>query len=61
MGTHGDGDRLPRGGEKNNVIAGGGLPLVPTIAGQAWLTGVFRHGFDPTDPFRGGYTLPDLW
>jgi len=40
----------------------GGRPgIVPTIAGQAWITGVFQHGFDPTDPFRGGYTLPDLW
>jgi proline racemase len=40
----------------------GGRPgIVPTIAGQAWITGVFQHGFDPSDPFRGGYTLPDLW
>ncbi len=35
--------------------------IVPTIAGQAWITGIFQHGFDPTDPFRGGYTLPDTW
>jgi proline racemase len=35
--------------------------IVPTIAGQAWITGVFQHGFDPSDPFRRGYTLPDLW
>lgn len=35
--------------------------IVPTIAGQAWITGVFQHGLDPSDPFRGGYTLPDLW
>lgn len=35
--------------------------IVPTIAGQAWVTGIFQHGFDPTDPFRGGYTLPDTW
>jgi proline racemase len=40
----------------------GGRPgIVPTIAGQAWITGVFQHGFDPSDPFRNGYTLPDLW
>ena len=40
----------------------GGCPgIVPTIAGQAWITGVFQHGFDPADPFRAGYTLPDLW
>ncbi len=35
--------------------------VTTTIAGQAWVTGVFQHGIDPTDPFRGGYTLPDLW
>jgi proline racemase len=35
--------------------------IVPTIAGQAWITGVFQHGLDPSDPFRGSYTLPDLW
>lgn len=35
--------------------------ISPTIAGQAWITGIFQHGFDPSDPFRDGYTLPDLW
>ena len=35
--------------------------VVPTIAGQAWITGVFQHGLDPSDPFPRGYTLPDLW
>ena len=35
--------------------------IVPTIAGQAWITGIFQHGLDPSDPFRSGYTLPDLW
>jgi proline racemase len=40
----------------------GGQPgIVSTIAGRAWITGVFQHGFDPSDPFRRGYTLPDLW
>jgi proline racemase len=40
----------------------GGRPgIVPTIAGQAWITGVSQHGIDPSDPFRAGYTLPDLW
>jgi proline racemase len=44
------------------ATAVGGRPaIVPTIAGQAWITGVFQHGLDPSDPFRAGYTLPDLW
>jgi proline racemase len=32
-----------------------------TIAGRAWITGIFQHGYDPSDPFREGYTLPDMW
>lgn len=49
------------GGIAREVRVGDRLGIVPTIAGQAWVTGVFQHGYDPTDPFRGGYTLPDLW
>jgi proline racemase len=43
------------------TTVGGRPAVVPTIAGQAWITGIFQHGMDPTDPWRGGYTLPDLW
>jgi proline racemase len=43
------------------TTVGGQPAIVPTVAGQAWITGVFQHGVDPSDPFRGGYTLPDLW
>ncbi len=35
--------------------------VTTTIAGRAWVTGIFQHGMDPSDPFRAGYTLPDLW
>jgi proline racemase len=48
-------------GIAREVTVGGQKGIVPTIAGQAWITGVFQHGLDPSDPFRGGYTLPDLW
>jgi proline racemase len=48
-------------GIAGEVTVGGRPGIIPTIAGQAWITGVFQHGFDPTDPFRTGYTLPDLW
>lgn len=48
-------------GIASQTTVGGQPAIVPTIAGQAWITGVFQHGFDPSDPFRGGYTLPDLW
>jgi len=43
------------------VKVGGRPGIVPTIAGQAWITGVFQHGVDPSDPFRHGFTLPDMW
>jgi proline racemase len=48
-------------GIAREVSVGGHAAIIPTIAGQAWITGVFQHGFDPSDPFRGGYTLGDLW
>jgi proline racemase len=49
-------------GIAREVTIGGRTGIVPTIAGQAWITGVFQHGIDPSDPFRdGGYVLNDLW
>lgn len=35
--------------------------VVPTISGQAWITGFAQYVLDPTDPFPAGYTLSDLW
>jgi proline racemase len=35
--------------------------IVPSVAGQAWITGISQVGMDPTDPFADGYTLPDVW
>jgi proline racemase len=43
------------------VAVGGRPAIVPIIGGQAWITGVFQHGSDPSDPFRHGFTLPDMW
>jgi proline racemase len=40
----------------------GGIPaVVPSIAGQAWITDIAQLGIDPTDPFPEGYTLSDTW
>ena len=50
-----------RGRHRPRGDGGGRRAIVPTIAGQAWITGVFQHGLDPGDPFRGGFTLPDMW
>jgi len=54
------GSQFEAGIARETTVAGRPA-IVPTIAGQAWITGVFQHGIDPSDPFRGGYTLPDLW
>ena len=35
--------------------------VVPSVAGQAWITGMAQVGLDPTDPYPQGYTLSDTW
>ena len=35
-------------GIAREVTVGGQAGIVPTIAGQAWITGVFQHGLDPS-------------
>jgi proline racemase len=35
--------------------------VVPTIAGQAWITGFAQYVLDPDDPFPSGFTVGDLW
>ena len=35
--------------------------IIPSIAGQGWITQLIKVGFDPTDPFPAGYTLSDTW
>lgn len=35
--------------------------VVPTISGQAWITGIAQYVLDPSDPFPEGYMVGDLW
>ncbi len=35
--------------------------IVPSIEGQAWITGTHQHMLDPSDPWPGGYRLSDTW
>jgi proline racemase len=35
--------------------------IVPSITGQAWITGFARYVLDPTDPFPEGFTIGDIW
>jgi proline racemase len=40
---------------------GGVDAVIPTVAGQAWITDISQVGLDPADPFPIGYTLADTW
>lgn len=40
---------------------GGREAVVPSVAGQAWITDLSQVGLDPSDPFPLGYTLSDSW
>ncbi|MHC4240345.1 MAG: proline racemase family protein [Planctomycetota bacterium] len=35
--------------------------VVPTISGQAWITGTANYMLDPEDPFPQGFTIGDIW
>ena len=35
--------------------------VVPTIRGQAWVTGMAQYVVDPDDPFPDGFTVGDIW
>ncbi|MBK5256760.1 MAG: proline racemase family protein [Vicinamibacteria bacterium] len=35
--------------------------VVPSISGQAWITGTSTYTLDPTDPFPEGFTVGDIW
>ena len=35
--------------------------VVPTISGEAWITGFNTIVVDPTDPFPDGFTVGDIW
>jgi proline racemase len=35
--------------------------VVPTISGQAWITGFAQYVLDPEDPFPEGFTVGDIW
>jgi proline racemase len=35
--------------------------VVPTLSGQAWITGFAQYVVDPGDPFPNGFTVGDIW
>lgn len=34
--------------------------VIPTITGRAWVTGLATYLLDPTDPFPGGFLIPNF-
>ncbi len=35
--------------------------VIPTLSGQAWITGFANYVVDPDDPFPNGFTIGDIW
>ncbi len=35
--------------------------VLPTVTGRGWITGRATWTLDPSDPYREGYTLGDIW
>lgn len=35
--------------------------VVPTLSGQAWITGFAQYVLDADDPFPEGFTISDIW
>jgi proline racemase len=35
--------------------------VIPTLSGEAWITGFSQYVLDPSDPFPEGFTVGDIW
>lgn len=46
---------------ESTTNVGGIDAIVPSIAGQAWITDLSTLVLDPTDPYPEGYKLSDTW
>lgn len=46
---------------ESEITVGDKLGIIPSIAGQAWITGYHQHTLDSTDPYPHGYKLSDTW
>ena len=47
--------------EKELKLKNGKPAIVPSLRGQAWITGTHQHTLDPTDPWPRGYKISDTW
>jgi proline racemase len=46
---------------KGETTVSGRPAIVPTIRGQAWVTGFHQYVLDSTDPYPQGYVVSDTW
>jgi proline racemase len=46
---------------ESTTTVGGKNAIVPSIAGQAWITEFSTMVLDPSDPYPSGYRLTDTW
>ena len=46
---------------ESTTTVGGKDAIVPSIAGQAWITEFSTMVLDPSDPYPSGYRLTDTW
>lgn len=51
---------VPTGELVDEVEIAGRTGIVPTVGGQAWISGFSTHVLDPTAPFPEGFTVGDL-
>jgi proline racemase len=45
----------------DETTVGDYFAVVPTLSGQAWITGRAEYVLDETDPFPEGFTVGDIW
>lgn len=43
------------------TLVGDYQAVVPTLSGEAWITGIAQYVVDPDDPFPDGFTVGDIW
>ena len=43
------------------TVVGPYKAVVPTLSGQAWITGFNTYVLDPSDPFLQGFRVGDIW
>ena len=46
---------------ESTTTVGSKPAIVPSVAGQAWITDLSTIVLDPTDPYPGGYRIADTW